>query len=701
MPNVDMQNEALRYAEGGLAVLPCKPGGKDPAVSGAYKSATRDPQTIKRWFASDPTPNLGVHPGASRHVVLDIDVKNDKDGEGDLFMAECEHGPLPETWTVRTPSGGWHLWFAVPEGYALPGNASLSKSIDVRSAKGYVLLPPSTIDGEPYETTSGGTPIAELPRGWCERLVGPAEPAGPAEPDVIDMLDALDARPAEPAVLDSDDAVERAAKFLSTTRQVSIMGEGGDATAYNVACELRDLGVSETTALELMDDYWNDRCDPPWDVYEPTTDPEGKCLAQKVHNAYAYAGGQPGGKAPTPAEQAFAAFAVPPDKTAPTPANDNDGDGGFEERKTRPPRLMSTADVDGLEPPEWLLDDCLPQASLVALYGPPGSYKSFLALDWAYHIAHGRPWAGHECDAPGRVLYVAGEGTSGIQKRLRAWREHHGEVIGSELGELTVTDTMPQIGDTDAWSEWRADIEAAGPWDLIIFDTLAYLTFGLEENSNSDMMLALKRLSDFREATGATMMVVHHSGKAGDTMRGATSILGACDTVFRMDKDTQVQGQGRLYMTKQKDAEAWQGHLGIQAAEYTVAHDRKGRPKSSLALTKGRHNELPSDGELDQAHQTAEEAFADVSDDKVPLEEQPDKLAGVIAEILGVRRNSMARKDLAAQVAQHLGREASEAGYIDSILKASYKHPAINRFVPPKKARTGEVPEWFRWVDSS
>ena len=52
------------------------------------------------------------------------------------------------------------------------------------------------------------------------------------------------------------------------------------------------------------------------------------------------------------------------------------------------------------------------------LYGPSGVGKSFIALAWAYAIAHGLPWLGRAV-RPGSVIYVAGEGGGGLGPRLK------------------------------------------------------------------------------------------------------------------------------------------------------------------------------------------------------------------------------------------------------------------------------------------
>ena len=91
---------------------------------------------------------------------------------------------------------------------------------------------------------------------------------------------------------DTEKAIAAARLFLQN-RNPAVEGEGGDAWTYHTACCLRDRGVSEAKALELMQEApteteassWNDRCDPPWDNAE---------LATKVSNAYRYAQNTPG-----------------------------------------------------------------------------------------------------------------------------------------------------------------------------------------------------------------------------------------------------------------------------------------------------------------------------------------------------------------------------------------------------------------------
>ena len=72
----------------------------------------------------------------------------------------------------------------------------------------------------------------------------------------------------------------------------------------------------------------------------------------------------------------------------------------------------------------FVIKGLIPECSFASIYGPSGSFKSFLALDWACHIATGKDWDGHKVKQ-GAVLYVAGEGGFGVTQRVRAWELQH------------------------------------------------------------------------------------------------------------------------------------------------------------------------------------------------------------------------------------------------------------------------------------
>ena len=60
--------------------------------------------------------------------------------------------------------------------------------------------------------------------------------------------------------------MEIARHYLRSEAAPAIEGMNGDDRTIKVACWLRDLGVSEGAALDLMLSDWNERCEPPWDA---------------------------------------------------------------------------------------------------------------------------------------------------------------------------------------------------------------------------------------------------------------------------------------------------------------------------------------------------------------------------------------------------------------------------------------------------
>ena len=187
---------ATALAERGWRVFPCQPGGKRPALRADWeRRATTDTGRIARCWAAGPY-NIGVACGPSRLVVIDLDtpkpgqpkpaewahdtgVNDGADVLAALCEAEGQPWPAGETFTVSTPSGGTHLYFAVPPGAVLRNTAGrLGWLIDTRAAGGYVLGPGSAIGGTPYKTVNPDLP-APLPAWLASRLAGDPEPPAP------------------------------------------------------------------------------------------------------------------------------------------------------------------------------------------------------------------------------------------------------------------------------------------------------------------------------------------------------------------------------------------------------------------------------------------------------------------------------------------------------------------------------------------
>jgi hypothetical protein len=86
--------------------------------------------------------------------------------------------------------------------------------------------------------------------------------------------------------------------------------------------------------------------------------------------------------------------------------------------------IYSRRELRTMKRPEWLIDEAIVEGSVLALYGPSGSLKSFVALDLSMSVAYGVPWHGREVKQ-GAVVYVTGEGRDQISSRLDAWEKSH------------------------------------------------------------------------------------------------------------------------------------------------------------------------------------------------------------------------------------------------------------------------------------
>jgi hypothetical protein len=209
-------------------------------------------------------------------------------------------------------------------------------------------------------------------------------------------------------------------------------------------------------------------------------------------------------------------------------------------------RLMNVEALRGLPPPEPLIENYLLRNSLAWLGGRPGSGKSFLAVDLACCVSSGRPWRGNPV-AQGRVLYLAAEGAYGLAPRIDAWINH----TGQEPGPLVILPEAVQIHEREGLEAMRRILFEAKP-SLLVIDTQARVTAGLEENSSKDMGLFVDALERLRVACGACILVVHHEARGAENLRGSTALEGAASTVLRTEKDPGAT-LVKIQTKKQKD----------------------------------------------------------------------------------------------------------------------------------------------------
>ena len=151
--------QALACARRGWLVFPCQPGQKIPATAHGFRDATTNPDQITEWFTRHPDHNLAIATGTPGPDVLDVD-QHSPAGNGYTALARIRRAGLLDGAAayVRTPSGGLHAYFTGTTQHCghLPAH-----HLDFLSAGGYILAPPSQIDGHHYQlitATSTGRP---------------------------------------------------------------------------------------------------------------------------------------------------------------------------------------------------------------------------------------------------------------------------------------------------------------------------------------------------------------------------------------------------------------------------------------------------------------------------------------------------------------------------------------------------------------
>ena len=204
----------------------------------------------------------------------------------------------------------------------------------------------------------------------------------------------------------------------------------------------------------------------------------------------------------------------------------------------------------------YVINGLIPAESLCSTYGASGSYKSFLAISWSCHVATGMAWGGRRV-SKGAVIYIAGEGSMGVKRRVKAWEITHDKVV-TDLCIINAPvfpaspDYVEQVIRTAGLVKSRTGENVR----LIVIDTLARCFGGNDENDSRDMGAFIQGCDAIKQATGATVLVVHHSGKDETKgARGSSAFRAALDAEYRISRENSDVTALVAACTKMKDAE--------------------------------------------------------------------------------------------------------------------------------------------------
>lgn len=526
---------ALALQKVGFWIFPSAAKNQHPA--GWPAMATNSEATIRQWFSPGgpyahcwPSIYTGKFGDGSQSLLaVDVDPRG-------MPAMDILDDVLPDTRVHRTPRKGLHGFYAVPFPGVKSGTNVLADGVDIRSKGGLVFF------GEGY-TLEQDAPIAKAPFDLVQRcgMAPDSERKNKGEP-------VADAAP---------DALERAREWLAL-QPAAIEGEGGDAHTFKVACGLRDLGVSQAQAVELLSGEWNERCAPPWTLAE---------LETKAANSFRYAENAPGERGVT-------------DDDLPMPRDVEQTATAAIERAAKRAKGGTLQDMaQRINTGAYLVKGLLRRKAHAVMYGAPGEGKSYVALDLSYHVAAGRDWMRRRVNG-GPVLYLAFEGLGGMPERAAALLRHYGAAavpLVIEPADWNLREKAGREALGARMAEIRAEHFGGREPALIVIDTLARSMRGGDENSAADVGALNDAVTALIGATGAAVLLIHHSGKdASKGARGSSALLGAVDTEIEVDG-------GRLRSTKQRDMELGQA-LGFKLQPVAVGEDGDGDPLQACVV---------------------------------------------------------------------------------------------------------------------
>lgn len=226
----------------------------------------------------------------------------------------------------------------------------------------------------------------------------------------------------------------------------------------------------------------------------------------------------------------------------------------------------------------WAVKGLVPQQALGFVFGASGTFKSFIALDYALHRAYGLKWLGRRT-VQAIPIYLAAEGGAGLMRRIEAWHKARG--MDWRLCPMRVVIVPLTLRTQAAHLRQALQKMDLNPGDIIV-DTMSQ-TFTGNENSNDEVADWLRVLgTELRDSMRATVIVVHHTGHvATERPRGASAIIANIDFAFGVFRD-EKEMLATVEFQKVKDGERPEAET-FSLNRVELGKDEDGDPITSLA----------------------------------------------------------------------------------------------------------------------
>lgn len=503
--------------DAGFRVFPLLPNGKKPEFTGWQKwSEEAGRLEAAQHGKTNPNANWGVNCELSGIYVVDIDSHEGKKGKESRKHLEKEHGSMPCTFTVETPTGGCHIYFT---GRGSNTAGRLGPGIDTRGKGGYVVCPGSVIDGKQYHIIDETMSAQPLPP-WIGEQVSIRSPTEHINTDGI--------------LPDQPHHIKSAVDYLKYNAPESIEGGGGNTVLYTVACRVKNMGISDPVhAQELMREHYDCRCVPSW-----ISNDSDRNQWEKTINS-AYKGSQDPVCSETP--EALISEAEKEFRIAQK---------GFKFHRA------SDFDMADIPKRDWLLGSRYIKKYISAVISPGGIGKSSITLNEALAVVTGRnDIAGADVHEQGNVwMHSTEEAIQEAHRKLAGLTQYFGVNPGMLKGLIFTSGTeygltVAREGSSGAAIPSETNIRLIKTTlekekiKLLIVDPFVRI-HRLNENDNSKIDMVMDILRSIAEDADCAIGLVHHCPKLTgvtayrgnmDMSRGAGATVAACRNVRTLD----------------------------------------------------------------------------------------------------------------------------------------------------------------------
>jgi hypothetical protein len=571
---------AAMYRSYGLQVIPCYAPGETASWKRPHlaewvplQEAIVPDATFARWYGPGgeyaDRRNMGIITGAASDDTLVVDLDDHKTPAAAQWWAgliALENNNMDiETVEQRTGGGGRQKLFRYPKGWRAPTNRT-SIGVDIRGQAGFAVMAPSRHEsGRDYEWMPGRAPweveIAMAPQ-W--------------------LLDAIEALVAAHGGEPGAGASQRTAS------------PGSDTDAFGNYQDGREEVMFRTVWREVLEWYrecpikppesdWLNRAVAAYEVYE-------RKVANRHEGMPKREGLEKDGRGPTAFRQKWRATmrhwgsprmvkeaAAPrPQQEAPDHEDEfaNAQEKAKEQAKADPKaglyeRLYVKA-IKAMADPLWLIVGLMIEGALGFIFGPPGSLKTFVAIDIALHLATGKSsWWGRPMQRKGAVVYICSEGYASMKYRIAAWERHRGVnadnapfcLIRQNINFMKLEDVAKLLETVQAVAD-----ETGEPIVAVFVDTVSRVLPGAEENLQKDMTLFIAACDAVRQRFRTTVVGVHHTN-AGGGFRGSTVMPAAGDFILETRREPGAMS-GSIFAKKVKDSEdGWEDFFEVTKVE--------------------------------------------------------------------------------------------------------------------------------------